>query len=128
MAILISNLTVGNNAPTGTTIGVLSAMDATGTVIPCNFVLTKNSAGFFAISGNNLVTAWSGAIAAGNYSVPVQANGITTRFSARATFTIAVKASAAPPPPPPPPPPANPLLADTGEPLMVDTGVPTLVK
>jgi hypothetical protein len=124
MAISISNLTIGNNAAGGTAIGVLSAMDATGTVIPCNFVLTKNSAGFFAISDNKLVTAWSGAIAAGNYSVRIQAIGTTSSFSARATFSIAVTASATPAPPLP----ANTLLADTGEPLMVDTGIPTLVK
>ena len=57
MTISISNLTVNNNVPAGTVIGVLTAYDASSNVIPCNFTLTKNSAGFFAISENSLVTA-----------------------------------------------------------------------
>ena len=51
MTISISNLTVNNNAPAGTVVGVLTAQDASGTVVPCNFTLTKKSAGFLAISG-----------------------------------------------------------------------------
>ncbi len=118
MTISISNLTINNNAIPGTIVGVLTARDASGTVIPCNFILTKNSAGFFAISGNNLVTAWSGSAIAGNYPVRVHANGINTRFSGGATFTTMVNTSAPPPPPPPPVPmitvtPANPAIADT---------------
>jgi hypothetical protein len=50
--------------------------------------LTKNSAGFFAISGNNLVTAFSGSFSAGNYSVRVHATGTNTRFSGNAVFNI----------------------------------------
>jgi hypothetical protein len=120
MTISISNLTINNNGMPGTIVGVLTARDASGAVIPSNFTLTKNSAGFFAISGNNLVTAWSESAAAGNYPVRVHANGINTRFSGNATFTIMVN-MAAPPPPPPPPPPvpmitvtrANSAIADT---------------
>jgi hypothetical protein len=116
MTISISNLNIYNNAMSGTIVGVLTARDASDTVIPCNFTLTKNSAGFFAISGNNLVTAWSGSAVAGNYPVRVHANGINTRFSGNARFTTIVNT----PPPPPPPPvpmiivtPANPAIADT---------------
>jgi hypothetical protein len=101
MTISISNLTVNNNASLGTVVGVLTARDASGTVIPCNFTLTKNSAGFLAISGNNLVTAFSGSILAGNYSVRVHANGTNTRFSGNAVFNIRVNIAAPPPPPPP---------------------------
>lgn len=68
MAISISNLRISNNAPAGTVVGVLTAYDASGAMIPCEFSLTKNSAGFFAISGNNLVTG-SASILTGNYSV-----------------------------------------------------------
>jgi hypothetical protein len=118
MTISISNLNIDNNAMSGTIVGVLTARDASGTVIPCNFTLTKNSAGFFAISGNNLVTAWSGSAVAGNYPVRVHANGINTRFSGNARFTTIVNTAAPPPPPPPPVPmitvtPANPAIADT---------------
>jgi acyl CoA:acetate/3-ketoacid CoA transferase len=88
MTVSISNLTINNNALAGTVIGVLTAQDASGTVVPCSFTLTKNSAGFFAISGNSLVTAFSGTILAGNYSVRVHATGTNTRFSGNATFNI----------------------------------------
>ncbi len=73
MTIQISNLILNNNAPKATIIGVLAAYDASGTIIPCTFTVTKNSAGFFAISGNNLVTAFSGSISPGTYSVRVRA-------------------------------------------------------
>jgi hypothetical protein len=49
MTITISNLTVPPSAPTGTIIGVLTATDA-GSIIPCNFILSKQSSGYFAIS------------------------------------------------------------------------------
>ncbi len=100
MTISISNLTINNNAPAGTVVGVLTARDASGTVIPCNFTLTKNSAGFLAISGDSLVTAFSGSILAGNYSVRVHANGTNTRFSGNAVFNISVNIATPPPPPP----------------------------
>jgi len=96
MTISISNLTITNNASAGTVVGVLTAQDASGTVIPCNFTLTKNSAGFFVISGN-LVTARA-SILAGNYSVRVHAIGTTTRFSGNAVFHITVNIAVPPPP------------------------------
>src|SRR6516225_2083766 len=106
MTITISNLTVAQNAPAGTIVGVLTASD-TGVIIPCNFILSKKSSGFFAISSNDLITAWSGSIAPGYYSVRVHAVGISKRFSGSATFIVTVT-DAPPPPPPPPPPPAPP--------------------
>ena len=108
MTIQISNLTVNNNAPQATIIGVLAAYDASGTIIPCTFTLTKNSAGFFAVSGYNLVTAFSGSISPGIYSVRVRALGPATGFIASAIFNVSVIASPSPPPPPPPPPPPAP--------------------
>jgi len=103
MTILLSNATINNDAPAQTIIGTLSAQDQSGNVIPCNFSLTKGSIGYFAVSGNQLMTAWSSPAAPGFYSVRVHAIGSTMRFSGRATFTIAVAASSPPPPPPPPP-------------------------
>ena len=69
MAITISNLSVSNNTTPGTTIGVLTTTDASGNVIPCNYMLTKGSIGYFAIAGDNLVTAWSAVAIPGHYSV-----------------------------------------------------------
>ena len=92
MTITISNLTVPPSAPTGTIIGVLTATDA-GSIIPCNFILSKQSSGYFAISSNNLITVWSGSIALGYYPVRVRAVGINQRFSGAATVIINVIAS-----------------------------------
>ena len=101
MAITISNLIVSNTVPAGTTIGVLTTTDASGTVIPCNYMLTKGSIGYFAIAGNNLVTAWSVPVTPGHYSVRIRAIGSSTIFSGSATFTVDVGMAASPPPPPP---------------------------
>src|SRR6266404_1036541 len=76
-------------------------MDDKGTVIPCNFMLTKQAAGYFGISTDNLVTAWEGSIKPGNYPVTVWANGINTRFAGHAKFTINVTAVEPPPGPVP---------------------------
>ena len=100
MTITINNLKVVDNAPTGTVVGALTAMDDKGTVIPCNFILTKQAAGYFGISTDNLVTAWEGSIIPGNYPVTVRANGINTRFSEHAKFTINVTAVEPPGPVP----------------------------
>jgi len=98
MTITISNLKVPVSAPAGTIVGVLAAVDA-DTAIPCNFILSKNSSGFFSISANSLVTAWSASIAPGYYSVRVRAVGISERFSGTATFTINVTDAPSPPTP-----------------------------
>jgi hypothetical protein len=117
MTISISNLSINNTAPTGTVIGVLTAQDASGTIIPCSFTLTKNSAGFFAISGNSLVTARA-PILAGTYSVRVHANGTSVRFGSSCVFNISVNIAA----PPPPPPPLQPVITVTpSTPTVPDT-------
>ena len=100
MTITLSSLNIAANVPTGTTVGVLTAKDGLGSVVPCNFILIKRAGGYFSISGNNLITAWSGSILPGCYSVRVRANGIYTRFSSSADFTITVVAVVSPPPTP----------------------------
>jgi hypothetical protein len=100
MTILISNLSVASNAPAGTIVGVLTATDANGNTVPCDFILTKRAGGYFAISSNDLITSWSGSILPGYYSVRVRATGVNTRFSASATFTINVAAVNPAPPTP----------------------------
>ena len=88
MAITISNLSIGNTALAGTQIGVLTTTDASGTVIPCNYMLTKGSIGYFAIAGSDLVSAWSAPATPGQYSVRIRATGSDTMFSGSATFTV----------------------------------------
>jgi hypothetical protein len=83
MTIMISNLTVAPSAPTGTIVGVLTATDA-GSVIPCDFILSKKSSGYFAVSSNNLITVWSGSIAPGYYPFRVRAVGTNEQFSSSA--------------------------------------------
>jgi hypothetical protein len=90
MTITINSLNVADNAPPGTVVGVLTVTDANDQIIPSNFMLTKRSGGYFAISGNNLITVFTGSITPGYYSVRVRANGIYTRFNDSATFTITV--------------------------------------
>jgi hypothetical protein len=92
MTITLSSLNIAANAPAGTIVGVLTARDV-GSIIPCNFILSKKASGYFAISSNNLVTVWNGSIAPGYYPVRVRAVGINTQFSASATFVISVIAS-----------------------------------
>jgi hypothetical protein len=59
----------------------------------------KNSTGFFAVSGNKLVTAFSGSISPGIYSVRVRALDPTTSFSASAIFNVDVTTPLPPAPP-----------------------------
>jgi hypothetical protein len=91
MTITIDNSNVADNAPPGTVVGMLTVTDASGKIIPCNFTLNKGSGGYFAISGSNLITVFTGSITPGYYSVHVRANGIYTRLSVSATFTITVR-------------------------------------
>jgi hypothetical protein len=89
MAISIDRLTVSTKALVGGTIGVVTVRDASGTALTSEYTLTKNSAGFFAMSGNNLVTA-RGSIPVGNYSVRIHAVSTNIWFSGNANFVIAV--------------------------------------
>ena len=92
MTITINNSNIADNAPPGTVVGILTVTDASGKIIPCNFMLTKGSGGHFAVSGNNLITAFTGSITPGHHSVHVRANGVSTRFKDTATFIITVRA------------------------------------
>ena len=47
MTITINNMTVNDNAPRATIIGILAAYDTSGAVIPCTVTVTRNSAGLF---------------------------------------------------------------------------------
>jgi hypothetical protein len=125
MTVVISNLNVMNTAPIGTVVGALTAMDDKGTVIPCNFMLTKQAAGYFGISSGDLATAWAESIKPGNYPVTVRANGINTRFSAHAKFTITVTAVEPPPLPVPTGIKFNPVKASLTDNAVAGTTVAT---
>ena len=92
MTISISNLTVSTNAPIGTIVGTLALQNASGAGLGATYILTQNSAGFFAISGTNVVTNRT-SIPPGYYSVHIHANGTLTRWSATANFLFTVTAT-----------------------------------
>ena len=73
----------------GTTIGALTVQDASGVALVGEYTLTEDSAGFFSVFGNNLVTE-RGWIPVGNYSVRIHAVATNSRFSGKADFVIAV--------------------------------------
>jgi hypothetical protein len=122
MAIRISNLTVSNTAPAGTKIGLLTTTDASGTVIPCNYMLTKGAIGYFTIAGDNLVTAWTAPVTPGDYSVRLRAIGSNTTFKGSATFTVEAGTAAPPPPPPAVSPDGTTSTAPNGPALITTAG------
>jgi hypothetical protein len=86
MSVYLGNPNVVTNVPAGTVVGTLTATQGS-TSIPCTFSLVKNPNNYFAINGNNLVTAQSGSMVAGPYSVQIDAVPVT--LSDSPTFTIA---------------------------------------
>src|ERR1700756_101257 len=84
MAIFLSNDTVAASAPAGTIVGSLS--ESRGAA---QFSIWGGS-GEFAIIGSNLVTAWSGVLRPGNYSVIVFARVSSFFPFDIAAFTISV--------------------------------------
>ena len=89
MALGLSNLTVSGKAPAGTVVGNLSLLNASGVAMQANFVLDDDCAGFFSVSGYNLVTM-TASLPPGNYSVSVSAVGTKTYWEADGNFTITV--------------------------------------
>jgi hypothetical protein len=89
MALSLSNLAISTKAPAGTVVGTLTLLNASAVAMQANFLLDDNQAGFFGISGNNIVTE-SVSLPPGNYSVSVSAVGNKTYWSARGCFTIKV--------------------------------------
>jgi hypothetical protein len=87
MALNISKMTTANKVLTGTVVGILTTTQG-ATVIPCTHSLTTNPNNYFAVSGNDLVTAQSGPMAMGQASLEVAATSIL--FSGYNTFTIRV--------------------------------------
>jgi hypothetical protein len=91
MTVSITKTTVRSNVGAGTIVGVLTGMQGT-VVIPSSFTLVSNPNNYFAISGDNLVTAQSGPLDPGEYLVSIAATPIP--LSACDNFIIKVTASA----------------------------------
>ena len=87
MAIMISNLTVSSTATANAVIGALTLYDANGTARGTNFTLDMDAAGFFGISGNNLV-ALRASVPVGSYGVHVCGNAQYLAQTDEAYFTI----------------------------------------
>ena len=90
--ISISNPVVSTKATAGTVVGKLTLLDPNKVGLPANFALTEGAAGFFAVSGSNLVTV-SASIAPGLYSVRVQAVATSAWIDDEAVFGITVTAT-----------------------------------
>ena len=92
MALGLSNLTVSNKAAAGAVVGTLSLLNASGAAMQANFLLDDDCAGFFGVSGSNLVTM-NASLPPGNYSVSVSGVGTKTYWAADGNFTITVTPS-----------------------------------
>ena len=92
MAIMISNLTVSSKAAANAVVGALTLYDAAGTVRAANFMLDTAAAGFFGISGNNLV-AVQVSVPVGLYGVHVCGNAENVVQTDEADFIITVTAT-----------------------------------
>ena len=92
MTIMISNLTVSSKAAANAVVGALTLYDASGTVRGANFTLDMAAAGFFGISGNNLI-AVRASVPVGFYGVHVCGNAEPVAQTDDAYFVITVTAT-----------------------------------
>ena len=86
-SIVVTDFVAASNAPPGTVIGLLYNKDASGNNIPSAFTLTSNPNNNFFISNNELCTAWTTPLAAGQYPISISAIGSQI---AAANYTITV--------------------------------------
>jgi hypothetical protein len=92
MTLMISSLTVSTKAPVGTVIGGLQLIDDTGVSRVANFISTPDAAGFFGITGNNLVTLRA-SIPPGYYGIQICGNGEYLSLCGEGAFVITVTAT-----------------------------------
>ncbi len=90
--ISISNAVVSTKAAAGTVVGKLTLLDNALVGLSANFILTKGAAGFFTISGTNLVTV-NPSIPPGLYSVKVSGVATKALMAGKAFFMITVTAT-----------------------------------
>ena len=87
--ISLSNITIPANSPKGTVVGTFALLNASGVGMNANFILSQNSAGFFAVSDYKLVTV-AAAMPAAMYCIKVTGAGTSTAWEEKATFPIIV--------------------------------------
>jgi hypothetical protein len=92
MTLMISNLTVSTNAPVGAVIGALALYDATAVSRVANYISDENSAGYFGINGNHLVTQRA-SIPPGYYGVQIYANAENVSLCGEGAFVVTVSAT-----------------------------------
>jgi hypothetical protein len=92
MTLMISNLTVSTKAPVGTVIGALAMYDATAVSRTANYISDENSAGYFGVNGNQLVTIRA-SIPPGYYGVQIYANAEYVSLCGEAAFVVTVTAT-----------------------------------
>jgi hypothetical protein len=92
MAIMISKLTLSSKAAANAVVGALTLYDDAGTARTANFTLDTAAAGFFGISGNNLV-AVRASVPVGFYGVHVYGNAENVAQTDEADFIITVTAT-----------------------------------
>lgn len=92
MTLMISKLAVSTKAPVGTVIGALALYDNTGTSRVANYISDENSAAFFGITGNQLLTLRA-SIPPGYYGVQIYANAENVCLSGEAAFVVTVTAT-----------------------------------
>ena len=85
----LDNLTISTQATAGTVVGTLSLLNESLIPMTANFQLNEDSAGFFAISGYQIVTLAS-ALPPGNYAVMVRGVGTKTWWSEDGSYVITV--------------------------------------
>jgi hypothetical protein len=87
--ISISGVTVSSKAPVGAVVGAVSVNDPDGTGRRFNMTLTEGSAGFFNVSGINLVTLKT-PIPPGYYPISIHVSAQFARLEDDATFVVQV--------------------------------------
>ena len=87
--IALDNLTISTQAAAGTIVGTLSLLNESLAPMTANFQLDEGCAGFFAISGYQIVTL-SSALPPGNYGVMLRAVGTNTWWSEEGNYVITV--------------------------------------
>ena len=92
MTVCVSNLTVSTKAKVGTVIGAISVLDTDATKRNANITLTESVAGFFNVTGGNLVTLRA-AIPPGFYSVCIRSSAQYVRYDDETYFVIQVTAN-----------------------------------
>ena len=73
-------------------VGALALYDATAVSRVANYISNKNSAGYFGINGNHLVTQRA-SIPPGYYGVQIYANAQNVNLRAKAAFVVTVTAT-----------------------------------